>query len=115
MFRDEFLRIKPTIEPIETVAGPAFIRTITAGEKDEFEREAKKDGKVRCRLLLVGVCDEQGKPVFTNLDLPTLDALPLTAVEPIADAIAKLNKFGEAEVEDIRKNSPSPADGSSTG
>ena len=92
------------IEPVETPAGPTFVRTITAGEKDEFDREARKDGKFRCRLVLLCCCDQDGRPEFTNHDLPVLDALPLATVEPIVEAAIRVNRMAEADAETLRKN-----------
>lgn len=103
-----------TVEPVETPLGRTFVRTMTAGEKDDFDKHATEDGKFRCRLLLLCCCDEAGRHEFGNKDLPELDKLPLTVVEPIVDAAMKLNKLGQKEQEALRKNSPDRnGDGSS--
>lgn len=105
MFRDSLLKGSPhKVEPVETPAGKTFVRTITAGEKDEFDRQASKDGKFRCRLVMLSCCKEDGSPEFTNLDLPALDELPVTVLEPIVDAAIALNRIGQRDAEEIRKN-----------
>ena len=105
MFRDTLLKTpQHKVEPVETPAGKTFVRTITAGEKDEFDRQASKDGKFRCRLVMLCCCSEDGKPEFTNLDLPALDDLPVTVLEPIVDAALSLNRIGAKDAEEIRKN-----------
>jgi hypothetical protein len=93
-----------TIEPVDTPVGTAYVRTITAGEKDDFDREYTKDGKFRCRLVLLACCTEDGRPEFTNLDLPAIDNLPITVLEPIVDAALKLNRIGTKDQDDLRKN-----------
>lgn len=104
MFRDELLKAKRTIEPVETPAGRTYVRTITAGEKDEFDREASKDGKFRCRLVMLCCCDEDGQAEFTNRDLPALDELPVAVLEPIIDAALRVNRISVKDSEEIRKN-----------
>lgn len=104
MFRDELLRATRTVEPVETPLGPTFVRSITAGEKDELEQEHAKDGKLRCRLVVLCCCSEDGRPEFTAQDLPALDALPLSAVEPIVEAAIRLNRMSPRDAEDARKN-----------
>lgn len=107
MFRDALLQQAQTgrrIEPVETPAGRTFVRTITAGEKDEFDREAQKDGKFRCRLVMLCCCTEDGRAEFTNLDLPALDELPVAVVESIVDAAIRINRMSPADAETLRKN-----------
>jgi hypothetical protein len=117
MFRDTFLQSRTSgfaIEPVDTPIGPTFVRTMTAGEKDEFDQIATKDGKFRSRLVMLCCCDADGRREFTARDLADLDAMPLTAIEPIVDAAMRLNKLGPKEQEELRKNSASPPeDGSS--
>lgn len=116
-FREDLLRSASAgpIEPVDTPAGRTYVRVMTAGEKDDFDQNATKDGKFRCRLILLCCCDENGRHEFGQKDLPAIDALPLTVVEPIVDAAMRLNKLGAKEQEELRKNSESPADDSSTG
>lgn len=117
MFRDTLLNSRSsgfTVEPVQTPLGTTYVRTMTAGEKDDFDFHATRDGKFRCRLILLCCCDKDGKHEFGNKDLPALDELPLTVVEPIVDAAMRLNKLGPKEQEELRKNSPSPADDGSS-
>lgn len=95
------------IEPVETPLGPTFVRTISAGEKDDYDVNAAKDGRFRCRLVMLCCCDERGNREFTNEDLPALDALPFYLVEPIIDAALKINRMSRKDAEEIRKNSRS--------
>lgn len=113
MFRETLLQATRTIVPVETRLGGTYVRSITAGEKDDIETQHSKDGKLRARILLVCCCTEDGRPEFTNRDLPALDELPLDAVEPIIQAAIDLNRMSPEALEGMRKNSASPADDSS--
>lgn len=105
MFRESaFAHPKVIVEPVETPAGPTFVRVVTVGEKDEFDRGFREDGKFRPRLILLACCKEDGSPEFTIGDLPTIEALPLTVMEPIIDAALSINRIGPKEQDDLRKN-----------
>lgn len=105
-FRDELFS-RPAdrvIEPVETPAGPTFVRTLMCGEKDSFDLGAAKDGMFRARLILACCCDEHGRPEFGAEDLRRVNDLPVHQVEPIVDAAIRLNKIGPGDAEAIRKN-----------
>jgi hypothetical protein len=103
-FRDTLLSSDGRkIEPVETPAGLTHVRTMTAGEKDEFDRQASKDGKFRCRLVLVCCCTPDGHAEFTNLDLPALDAMPVATLEPIVNAAMRINHLMPEDVDELRK------------
>jgi len=116
MFRDEFLKATaPPPVPLDTPFGRVWIRTMTAGEKDEAEKQHSDDGKFRCRIIMLTCCSEDGRLLYSNRDLPALDDLPLSAVEPIYDAAIKVNKMLPKDREELRKNSHNPAEDSSSG
>jgi hypothetical protein len=75
--RESFLQayaIPPQVEPV----GDAFVRAMTAGEKDRFDlAHTKAEGRdFRARLLAASVCDESGSLLFTEKDIPALSGLP---------------------------------------
>jgi hypothetical protein len=114
MFRDEFLKaVSPPLVPVDTPFGRVWIRTMTAGEKDEMEKQHGDDGKFRCRVLMLTCCSEDGRLLYSKRDLASLDELPLSAVEPIFDEVVKVNKMLAKDREMLRKNSQSP-DGDSS-
>ncbi len=105
MFREQLLsQTSRVIEPVVTPCGLTFVRSLTAGEKDRYDLEARKDGKYRCRLVLAACCTEDGRPEFGAQDLPAIDALPVHAIEPIVEAAMRVNRFTEADAEELRKN-----------
>jgi hypothetical protein len=114
-FRDQFLKAKePAPEPPDTEFGRVFLRTMTAGEKDELESEHGKDGKLRARVVMACCCDEGGRLLFGPRDLAAIDDLPLSVVEPIFDAAVKVNRMLPKDREALRKNSETPSDDSTS-
>lgn len=113
--RESFLAIYAIPPPVEPV-GDAFVRAMTAGEKDRFDlAHTKAEGKdFRSRLLVASVCDESGSLLFTEGDMPALSRLPLPSIEPLVDAIMRINRIGEKEQADLRKNLNGPNGDSSS-
>lgn len=106
MLRDVLLKVTDrTIEPAETRVGRVYVRTLTAGEKDDFDAEVAKDGRIRSRLVMLTCCDEKGNLEFGENDLAAIDAMPLDVLEPIFDAALQINKLDENSRKDTRKKS----------
>lgn len=89
----------------------AYVRTISALEKDRFESraaEAKAAGapldNFRARIVALCCCDEEGKPLYTDEDIPALGAQPAYVIEPIAVAATKLNGWTAADVAALGKD-----------
>lgn len=106
MFRDQLFNQPAirTIEPVETPAGRTYVRSLMAGEKDEFDKLAVKDGKFRARLVVACCCDEHGQAEFQPGDVHRVNDMPLHLIEPIVDAAIRLNRIGPGDAEAIRKN-----------
>ena len=110
--------------PIEGVFVPewgetVFVRTLTAGERERWEEEARPDGSARSRhqvrasLVVLAACDEDGRPIFTPADLPALCGKSARAMMRVFDRALKLNDFNAEDVERLEKNSAtSPSDDS---
>lgn len=68
------------------------------------------------RLVLLGVVDDDGRPLFTNADLTALLQKNSAPLERIGDVVMRLSGIGDDEREAISGNSPAtPSDGSPTG
>lgn len=106
--RESFFAIPSTgaVEPVETPAGTAYVRTITVGEKDRLELE-DKGVSFRARLLVLCVCDEGGAPVFRAGDAHRIADYPLHIVEPLVEAALRVNKFSKEDVDGLEKKSTS--------
>lgn len=103
-------------EPVETADGRAWVRPMTAGEKDRWEAVHLKapDQDFRARLVAACLCDEAGRLVFTEEDIPALSELPAHVLDPFCVAAARLNRMGAEEMEALRKNLPGPNGDSSS-
>lgn len=117
MFKESLFAFQASrqIEEVETLAGLAYVRSLTIAEKDEFDRATdggKKD--VRAQLLIACVCDHDGNPEFSEFDLSRLNGLPAHVAEPLIDAAMKVNKFSVEDREALRKNSSNGRNGSSS-
>ena len=75
--------------------GEVRIRAMSLREKDTLDRLFKKedltDSEFMSHVLLVGVCDETGQPIFTSDDIPGLLDRNLSVVRRIVAAWRKLN------------------------
>lgn len=118
MFRDQLfaISIAPKIEPVDTPAGRAFIRSFSAGEKDKLEADVRKDPSVsfRARLIVLGCCNEDGSQAFLPGDVHRIADYPISILEPLVEAIVRLNKLSPEDVEGLEKNSTSQTSSSNT-
>ena len=105
---DLFARNGRRVEPVETPAGATYVRVMTVGQKDEFDFQVRKDGHFRSRLIATCCCSEDGRGIFTNLDLPRIEGLPYTETEPIVMAALRVNGITGDEAEEYRKKSGEP-------
>jgi hypothetical protein len=110
MFREAFFANAPVVDHVEVIhpaAGKVRVYMMTAGEKDEFDKAIRKSDwrHFRARLVVMTVRDEEGRPIFTEADLPALSARPLTDIEPMVDAAIGINRMNEQVQEYLQKNS----------
>src|SRR5688572_21562387 len=101
--RDQILGSKDL--PLKSVKVPewscdVYVRTITAAERDAFEQrqlelsggeERKNIVGIRARLVVLCACDDAGKPIFTEADVPSLNELSAKAVNRVFNVAAPLN------------------------
>jgi len=95
--------IKPL--PVPEWKRTIFIRTIEGGVRDEFEAITQTNPRdFRARMAVACVCDEQGKLLFTNADIPALTKKSGRALDRIFAAGIKLNAITKDDVDELRKN-----------
>lgn len=87
--------------------GDVYIKTFSAGKRDEIEGAHQSNPFVnfRARFVAASVCDEHGKLVFTDKDVPAISALAASIVDPVFTAVAKLNKILPEDIDELEKNS----------
>lgn len=106
-------------EPLEIPewGGTVFVKVMTAGERDKFEERFTRNryDNTRAALAVACVCDEAGKPLFTDADIPALAGKSAAALQHVFDAAARLNALTKDDVDAMEKNSASvPPAGSSS-
>jgi len=120
--RDQILA---TAEPSVDVEVPEWggtvrVRAISAAARDRLGAwlaEQKAAGKglagLRARIIVLCVIGDDGQPLFTEADLPTVDARSDRAIDRIVGVAEKLNGLTEAAIAAAAKNSDAGQSGAS--
>lgn len=106
---------------VPELGGEVRIRTLTG---EDFDRARKswqgKGGAVdenglAARFVVVGVCDDEGKPLFTDRDLDAVNRLPSRVLMRLFRAVQDHNGLGQADAEEAVGNfAPTTPSGSGT-
>lgn len=108
--KDEILAaIDSKVESVDVPewGGSVFVRTFNALERDKLSSQlGGMSGKEMMTTLIArfGICDEQGKPLFTDADILKLGQKSATALSRIVDRIVALNRMRPEDVEAAAKN-----------
>lgn len=93
--------------------GNVCIKTLTGEELDFYQAGiVKMRGQssevnmlnMRAKLVVLGVCDADGKRLFSDADVKQLAAKSAAALNRLFMAIQRLNGLSDAEMEEISKN-----------
>lgn len=89
--------------------GSVFIRVMTVGERDEYERmwigqRDKGIANFRTQYLARVLCDDTGKLLFTRDRVDALAAKSGAVCGRLFDEAMKHNKMTEADVEELGKS-----------
>lgn len=86
--------------------GSVFVRTMTAGERDRFEgwSQGDKFDRFRAKLAVLTVVDAEGRRLFSDDDVDALAAKSTKALDRIAEAAFRMNRFTKEDVEALAKN-----------
>lgn len=112
---------KPTVRvDVPEWGGHVFVRTMSAGERDNYEAEIydlSKGGKAndaksmmanaRARLLVRTLVDEEGNRLFEDSDMEALGAKSGLVVDKVFTVARKVNGLSEADVDELVGNSNS--------
>jgi hypothetical protein len=89
--------------------GDVQVRTITAKERDDFEKQLISGDQtdlenIRAKFVAATVVDENGKLMFTKLDLVDLGKKSASAMDKLFEVGQKLAGLKKEEVEEMVKN-----------
>lgn len=97
----------------------AYIRIMDADDlirlqelDSELSDADAKTGTAMAAWCVLGMCDEKGKPLFTEADLPKIKRWPYFTLVRCANAIAELNGATEEAMKVSKKDSRSRRTGS---
>lgn len=92
--------------------GSVYVKTLTGAERDHLEsqliefspsgqaRKMKTD-RLRTLLAVLGICDKEGKPVFTMKDIPQLEKKSAAALDIVVAKIQSLAGMSPADIESL--------------
>ena len=86
--------------------GDVGIRIMTGTEREAYEQQIFKDGKVthehlRAKLLAKVLCDADGKRMFTDDDIAAVSELPAPVVIALFESAQKLNSLTKDDVDEL--------------
>ena len=93
--------------------GSVYVRTLTGGERDQFEAALLGSGRgrkadpaermrnFRARLAAFVLCDEQGTALFTQADVDALGAKSAAALDRIVEVASRLNHLSKTDEEQL--------------
>lgn len=87
--------------------GELYVATLSAADRDDYERWAFGDERsnYRAKLVCRALVDEHGQRVFTDEDATALGHKSAAVVSRLFDAAVKLNGLLQSDVEELAKNS----------
>jgi hypothetical protein len=90
--------------------GSVLVRGLTAGERDSFELDLRRDAdegrprNVRGRLVSLCAVDSDGDRLFTDDDAEALSRLHARPVDRLFAVAARLSGLGPEDVKELEKN-----------
>lgn len=93
--------------------GEVYVKTLSAAQREEWEKALVAKADVRATMVAFAVCDEKGAALFSRDDVKALAEKSAPIIERIFDAAFALNRVSEADIVAAEKNSdPSLSDSS---
>lgn len=101
-------------EEVEVWGGTVLVKSLTAAERDAFEKVLMRvrDGKtvtdltgVRVKLVSLTVVDKDKKRLFTEEDIKALNKKSSRELDKVFTVAQKLSGLRNEDVEEITKNS----------
>lgn len=94
--------------PVPEWGGELRVRTITARERDNFEKQLIEGGEtnlenIRAKFIASTVVDEDGKLMFSRLDLADLGKKSAAAMDRLFDVGQRLAGLKKEDVDELVK------------
>lgn len=107
------------VEPVDVPewGGTVYVRVLRGTDRDQFEEwiNKEKDRSVRCRFLVLTLCDEKGSLLFTPEQVAALGEKSGEVLGRVFDKAWDLNYLSPKKVDELGKDSPSgQSDGSTS-
>ena len=107
------------VEPVEVPewGGTVYVRVLRGTDRDQFEEwiNKEKDRAVRCRFLVLSLCDERGSLLFTPDQVSQLGEKSGDVLARVFDRAWDINYLSAKAVDALGKDSPGgQSDGSTT-
>ena len=88
--------------------GTVYVKSMSGQERDSFEASlVSKDGKnpvyanIRAKLVVRTACDETGKRLFSEADIPDLTRKSAAALQRIFEVAQRLSGISSKDVEEM--------------
>jgi len=103
--------------------GSVKVKALTGSERDKYESDSltgrgrNRDinlANIRARLVALTVIDDNGKPLFSSIDIAALGGKSAKALDRIFDVAQRLSGISEEDIEELAKNSESGQSDAST-
>ena len=106
------------VEPVEVPewGGTVYVRVLRGTDRDQFEEwvNKEKDKSVRCRFLVLSLCDDKGSLLFTSDQVAALGEKSGDVLARVFDRAWDINYLSVKKVEELGKDSPSGQSDAST-
>ncbi len=101
---DPLAKFKRKVIAVDVDGETVHVRTWSVGERMEFSRASgEKSGTLAQLALRLSVCDEAGKPFYTEADTERLAEVDGVPAEKIIDAALELNGLKSKTLADAKK------------
>ena len=112
--KDQILsQTKLPMERVEAFGGEVCVRALTGAERDAFEagcvvQRGKKTERnmanLRARLVVLALCDEDGKRIFADSDAEAVGKLNASDLDKVFGVASRLSGLTEKDQEELLGN-----------
>ena len=123
--RDDILQASDITKELVSVpewGGDVYVKGMTGAERDKFESSiVAQHGKeqsvnmanIRAKLASLTICDENGKRLFTEMDVQALSQKSAAALQRVFEVAQRLSGIGDDDVKELTEGiKADPFDGS---